>query len=167
MFLAALVVWSSGTDPANPHLSPQGRQALALPTGSAPAPETPASSPTSSGSKKSAKGPLSLLPPLPESTALNAAGPPARSVRMTVESDAAIVQMGYLVKGGHPAKYLDKNVASPAVITTGAHGYGLVAEIGAQASPYATYITCSVTVDGQLHSRHTVHGGWAVAVCIG
>jgi hypothetical protein len=110
---------------------------------------------------------LALLPDLPQSTSVNGADAPLRSVKMTLQSDAAIVQMGYLVRGGKPDRYSDKNVRSPAVITTLARGYGLVAEIGGQASPYATYITCSVTVDGQLHSRHTVRGAWAVAVCMG
>jgi hypothetical protein len=171
VFAVVLVAYVSGPDTDEPELSAGGRQALALPAApagsSAPAP-SPGSGAVSGAASRAARGDGSLhLPPLPRSSALNGAGPPARSVTMRIESDAAILKMGYLVKGGHPDKYLDKNVRPPAVVTTVARGYGLVAEIGAQASPYATYLTCTVTVDGQVHSRHTVHGGWAVAVCVG
>jgi hypothetical protein len=171
VFATALVGWVSGPGYRAPKLSPQAQRALANPPVGAP---SPSASPSSSAKttpatpgKARASGPLALLPDLPQSTSVNGADAPLRSVKMTLQSDAAIVQMGYLVRGGKPDRYSDKNVRSPAVITTLARGYGLVAEIGGQASPYATYITCSVTVDGQLHSRHTVRGAWAVAVCMG
>jgi hypothetical protein len=166
-FAGALATYVSGPDTKAPQLSAGGQRALAVPTF---VPESSAPAPTGrpSPSARSAAGRGALdLPPLPESTAVDGAGPPARSVTMRIDSDAAVLKMGYLVKGGSPAKSLDKNVRPPAVITTVARGYGLVAEIGAQASPYATYLTCTVTVDGQVHSKHTVHGGWAVAVCVG
>jgi hypothetical protein len=172
VFSAVLVGWVSGPKAKAPKLSPGGQRALAIgspdPASSSPSPSGSTSArgaKAAKGAKRSSAG--DLLPALPQSTDVSAAGQPARAVRMTLRSDAAIVQMGYLVRGGHPAKYLEKNVGSPAVITTTAYGYGLVAEIGAQASPYATYLTCTVTVDGHLHSQHTVKGAWAVAVCIG
>jgi len=170
VFSAVLVAWVSGPGPSRPKLSPGAQRALAIGS-AAPASTSPSATASGTGTrapkgaKRSSAG--DLLPALPESTDVNAAGQPARAVRMTLTSDAAIVQMGYLVRGGHPAKYADTNVGSPAVIDTTAHGYGLVAEIGAQASPYATYLTCTVTVDAQVHSRRTVKGPWAVAVCVG
>jgi len=169
-FSGMLVAWVSGPDSSTPKLSAGGQRALAI---GSPAPASPSPTPsTTRPGRKAVKGAQqgnagNLLPALPESTAVNRAGQPARSVRMTLTSDAAIVQMGYLVRGGHPSKYLDKNVGSPVVVNTTAYGYGLVAEIGAQASPYATYLTCTVTVDGRVNSRHTVKGAWAVAVCMG
>jgi hypothetical protein len=172
IFLAALVGWASGPGTGRPKLSPQGERALGVPALTPTAPAT--SSSASPGSRRSSRPPGAAatsealdLPALPESTRLNEGAEPPRSVTMSVTSDAAILRLGYLVRGGRPDRYETTNAASPAIITTVGHGYGPVAEVGAQASPYATYLTCTISVDGRVTSRHTVHGPWRVLVCVG
>jgi hypothetical protein len=166
-FVAALAAWSTGpTD----HNAPK----ISLPSSSQPATPGPAEStlPAVRPSGKSAKpgGPsniLNVLPNLPQSTDINPAALPARDVVMTATSDRPILRMGYEVLYGHPDKSSATNIASPMRIETVGRGYGLVVAFGVQASPIATYITCTVTVDGHVHASHTVRGGFSVAVCVG
>jgi hypothetical protein len=167
-FVAALAAWSTGpTDHEINIPLAQPTDSFAL-TPSSTATTLPSTVPSGSGTK--ATGPanlLNLLPNLPESKTVNPADLPARSITITLTSDRAILRFGYRVLYGHPDHGSATNVASPMQITTVGRGYGLVTAIGAQATPIATYITCTVTVDGHLHSRHTVYGGYSVVVCLG
>lgn len=108
-----------------------------------------------------------LVPELPQSTSIYGASVPRHSVVLTVRSDSAILQVGYQVSGGNPSRYRASNVRSPMRVMTEGRGYGLMAALGAQASPDATFITCTVAVDGRVTATRTVHGGWSVAVCVG
>jgi hypothetical protein len=167
-FVAALAAWSTGPTDKGPHVSLPSPSASA----STPAPADttlPATRPSGKAGKK-ALGPgnlLNLLPNLPQDKNINPASLPARSVVMTATSDRPILRMGYEVLYGHPDRSSAVNIASPMSITTIGRGYGLVAAFAVQASPIATYITCTVTVDGHLHASHTVRGGFSVAVCVG
>lgn len=167
-FVAALAAWSTGPTDKGPSVS----LPTPTPSSTAPAPATstlPATRPSGKAGKK-ALGPanlLNLLPNLPQNRNINPALLPARSVVMTATSDRPILRMGYEVLYGHPERSSAVNVASPMSITTIGRGYGLVAAFAVQASPIASYITCTVTVDGHLHASHTVRGGFSVAVCVG
>jgi hypothetical protein len=166
-FVAALAAWSSGTgghDLKVPIVA-QPTDGLTTP----PAPSTlPAALPSGRATKPGGPGNLlNLLPNLPESRDVNPADLPARSIVITASSDRPILRMGYRVLYGHPATGSSTNIASPMQITTVGRGYGLVAAVGVQATPIATYVTCTVTVDGHLHSKHTVYGGYSVVVCLG
>lgn len=123
-----------------------------------------ASSPSAEATEKSRNG---LIPDLPESTLISPAGLPRRAVVITVTSDATLLGFGYKVAYGKSSKSISYNVASPVRVEAVARGYGLLAAVGAQSGPGATYLTCSVSVDGKVHSTHTVHGGYNVAVCLG
>ncbi|HEV7206711.1 MAG TPA: hypothetical protein VGN18_19055 [Jatrophihabitans sp.] len=168
LFVLLLAHYVNGPDAAS--ISLPAQSGPALPNGFPHPPASPSRA-SSAGATPAARPGASLaaqlVPDLPQSTSLDAAGAPARAVTMVVRSDAAIVQMGYIVRGGDPDRYAKRNVQSPAIIHTVAHGYGVVAEIGAQASPYATYVTCTLMVDGRVQSSHTSKGPWAVTVCVG
>ena len=170
-FVAVLTAWSAGPTGSD-------HPKVAIPNASSPGPGASAGEPTllpptransSATGKAGAPGNLlSLVPNLPGSSRnVNPASLPARSVVFTLTSDRPILRMGYRVLHGHPDHGSAINVASPMQITTVGRGYGLVAAIGAQSTPIASYITCTVTVDGHLHSSHTVHGGYSVVVCLG
>jgi hypothetical protein len=165
-FVVALVAWSAG--PTDRHVDVP--KALPEPVLGALS-TAPASTLPSTGSSGSATGgPADIftkLPNLPSSRNVNPADLPARSVVFTATSDRPILRLGYKVLYGHPDQGSETNVSSPAQITTVARGYGLVAALGVQASPIATYTTCTVTVDGKVHSKHTVYGGFRVVVCVG
>ena len=107
------------------------------------------------------------VPALPQSTSINGAGLPEHAVTMTVTSDASILQLGYRVAYGKSSKRVAYQVQSPVRVQAVGRGYGLVAVIAAQASPYATYLTCTVTVDGTVRTHRTVRGGFQVVVCYG
>lgn len=167
-FIGALVAWSAGpTDRGSkvPKALPPP------PLGLTTAPANPLTGSGSAGDSGTAtKGPtdiFSKLPNLPSSRDINPADLPQRSVVFTATSDRAILRLGYKVLYGHPETGSETNVSSPARITTVARGYGLVAALGVQASPIATYTTCTITVDGKVHSQHTVYGGFRVVVCVG
>jgi hypothetical protein len=168
-FVAALTAWSGGTD--HPAIDvPLAHPATDTATSPTSTPTTlPPRRPTGVHTGKSG-GPtniLTLVPNLSESKNVNPADLPARQVVMTVTSDRPILRVGYRVLYGHPDESSAINVTSPMQITTVGRGYGLVAAIGAQATPIATYITCTVSVDGHLHSQHTVRGGYSVVACLG
>ncbi len=171
-FTAVLTAWSVGPTDSGNHSH------VAIPTASTPVPGASGAAPTllpatrpSATATSKAGGPgngLTLVPNLPGSSKdVNPADLPARSVVITVTSDRPILRMGYRVLYGHPDQGSAVNIASPMRITTVGRGYGLVAAIGAQATPIATYITCTITVDGHLHSQHTVRGGYSVVACLG
>ena len=164
-FVAALAAWSTGTDSGHhiPHLA---RPSDSLSTSAVPT-VLPSKRPTGTPSPGTGQNLLNLLPNLPQSKNVNPASLPARSVVMTITSDRPILRFGYKVLYGHPDTGSATGVSSPMQIETVGRGYGLVAAIGAQATPIATYITCTVTVDGHLHSQHTVRGGYSVVVCLG
>jgi hypothetical protein len=165
-FVAALTAWSAGPTDNGPHVSlPHGTQSVGAPSS---APSTlPATRPSGKAAKGGKTSLLNLLPNLPQYSNVDPASLPARSVLMTATSDRPILRMGYEVLYGHPDRSSAVDIASPMSITTVGRGYGLVAAFAVQASPIATYITCTVTVDGHLHASHTVHGGFSVAVCVG
>ena len=171
-FTVVLTAWSAGPTDSGHHAN------VTLPTASGTVPVASAAAPTllpatRPSSTETATGGApgglrTLVPNLPGSSRdINPADLPARTVVITVTSDRPILRMGYRVLYGHPDSGSAINVASPMRITTVGRGYGLVAAIGAQATPIATYITCTVTVDGNLHSQHTVHGGYSVVACLG
>lgn len=169
-FVAVLTAWSAGPTggdhskvalPATSSTAPGGSPAPTL------LPPTRVNSSTT-GKPGAPSNILSLVPNLPGSSRnVNPASLPARSVVITVTSDRPILRMGYRVLYGHPDEGSAINIASPMQITTVGRGYGLVAAIGAQSTPIASYITCTITVDGHLHSSHTVRGGYSVVVCLG
>ncbi|HJQ41650.1 MAG TPA: hypothetical protein VJ831_01075 [Jatrophihabitantaceae bacterium] len=165
-FVAALTAWSTGpTDGPHVNVPKAGDLGITAPTSQAPS-TLPATRPSKTG--KPGPGDLfKLLPNLPQNRNVNPADLPARSVVMTATSDRPILRMGYEVLYGHPDRSSAINIASPMSVTTVGRGYGLVAAFAVQASPIATYVTCTVTVDGHLHSSHRVRGGYSVVVCVG
>jgi hypothetical protein len=104
------------------------------------------------------------LPPF--SSDINSAGEPTHVVMMSITSDTAILQTAFAVKGGKPASGYNTYVKSPFKITEVARGSGIVAELAAQSSPRAGWITCTMTVDG-VTSTHTAKGGFQVVLCLG
>jgi hypothetical protein len=173
VFAIALIAWSAGpTDHDGTAGGGNVPTVLTSPIfgGLASAPASTPGSGGPSGSGTATAGPTDIfaaLPNLPTSRNVNQAGLPERSVVFTATSDRPILRLGYKVLYGHPDHGSATNVSSPAEITTVARGYGLVAALGVQASPIATYTTCTVTVDGKVHSKHTVYGGFRVVVCVG
>jgi hypothetical protein len=169
-YAAVFLAWtrgSNGNDDAN---LPKG--AGALPTdaglfGLTPPASSPAT--TGSGAASSPGGPVKSLnlPDLPQSSNINGAAAPRHSVVITITSDRAILRAGYAVKGAKPDRHSATNVQSPLRVVTVGRGYGAMAVVGAQSSPGAKSLTCTIAVDGLVRSSRTVHGGWTVAICLG
>jgi hypothetical protein len=164
-FVVALAAWSSGpplrySRPPSVHAAGPDRISSA---------GHRSADPTASGSAApGAPGGLTgLLPDLQVNTAVSPATLPKRNIVMTATSDGPILRMGYVVAYGHPARGSATNMASPVRITAVGRSYSRVAAFGVQASPVATYLTCTVTVDGRVTARKTVHGPYAVALCVG
>lgn len=164
-FTIALVFWA-GRDPATD--SSAGPVIGAQPTSAGIESDASTTTSTEPESSQTPPGGLSLppLPPLPNDSNLRDASH-AHAVTLQVTSDKPILRMAFRVRGGRPESGYRTFLQSPVSITTTAYGDGLLAEIGAQASPAATTMTCTASIDGAVKSRRTVKGGWAVAVCLG
>ena len=125
-----------------------------------PSPSATAATPGALG------GPLQM-PKLPVSSKLDPAGLPKHAVRIVVTSDSPIRRFGWQVAYGPSSETFASFVKSPAIIEAVGKGYGAQAVAAAQAGPFATYISCSITVDGKQRVKQTVKGPWEVVVCVG
>jgi hypothetical protein len=165
-FAAALIAWTHASSQRDPNLPDLA--VSAPPSRSASAPKS-AKAPPSGASRRtegSGRG-TGMLAGLPQFTDAALAGAPQHSVLLTVTSDQAILRLAYAVKGPREDMHRAVNVKSPYRVLTVGRGYGAMAALGAQAGPAATYLTCTITVDGRQRSTRTVRGGWRVAVCLG
>jgi hypothetical protein len=105
---------------------------------------------------------------LPDSSiSANYAGLPRRAVRIEVTSEGEIAAFAYKVANGDPARYAANWLQSPIVVVNTGRSGGLVAAMIAEVGPTATYVTCTVTVDGVVRSRNTVHGAYKFTACLG
>lgn len=167
VYAAALIAWTRGSSPRH----------TSIPSAIASRAATPSVAASSSGSLDKPVGeggtaqssvPAGAFPSLPDSALLNSAGAPRHSVVLTATSDgSSILRMGYVVADGRARCGGATNVASPIHIVTEGIGYAALAAFAVQASPDATYLTCSLAVDGRVRVQHTVHGGWSVVACVG
>ncbi|MDP9117181.1 MAG: hypothetical protein M3O28_07980 [Actinomycetota bacterium] len=168
MFALALVLWV-GRSPQNLHTQVDpGRTGTSSSTGAIRTSPTPPSSTGPSGS--SAPGGQLTLPRLPgltEGDNIAGAGLPAHQVVLTVTSDLPLLRLAYLVKDSPPIRENRTYIKSPVAASVIAHGIGLEAVLAAQASPGSIRITCTISVDGVVTNTRTVHGGYAVVVCVG
>ncbi|KRC64405.1 hypothetical protein ASE12_06255 [Aeromicrobium sp. Root236] len=86
------------------------------------------------------------------------------NVVMTLTSDGAINE-GHDYRDG---KRAGTQVANKSItITRTVRGPLPVGRIGGQVLSTATYVTCTVTIDGTVVSRRTAHKPGYVAVCVG
>jgi hypothetical protein len=162
VFAIALVLWVGNlSDPAAPHHSRAGASGPSASPSRSPS-KGVTSAAAGSGVSADARG----LPLPPFSSDISGVAHGTHAVTLRASSDATLLQLAYAVRGGHPASSYLTYVKSPMSITTVAHGDGVVAEIAVQASPTATSISCSVTVDGVTTTR-AAKGGYAVVLCMG
>lgn len=163
-FIFALAKWAGGP--------PSHRDFAAPPSGISQS-GAPSSAPTAHASSTDSSAPPDELSKLLRTglpgTSITAdpGGLPVRSVSMRVTSDKVIAGVGYLVAHGDPPNYEAHWVTSPFTVTTTGRSASLVAFLAAQAAPNASYITCTLIVDGVVKSQRTVHGGYKVTACIG
>lgn len=160
-YVIALIAWV-----ARPSVDGNEPAARGPTTGGAPASMSP------SGPRASAHPPLSIPGSLdqvfpPSVLKADPSGLPKRSVRIEVTSDAEIARVGYLIAHGEPSSYKAYWVKSPFIaVTTGRSG-SVVAFVAAQAGPTASYITCTLIVDGVMTSQRTAHGAYQMTTCLG
>lgn len=164
-YLAALVAWTSG--PKLPYVPPAATRVNERPATGVPSGVPASGASTAAPGDARSTVPSSIVPNLPTSATLNGAGAPARSVIITVTSDAPILRLGYIVANVPATKHYAEQVASPVRLELVAHSYGLVAAVAAQAAPTATYVTCTISVDGDVRVTRTLKGPWRVDVCTG
>lgn len=167
IFVVALVVWTGkGSGDHGPAGLPTGAGAAPLPTIAAAGSGSSPDRSRSAGSRTSGSPVLSL-----PSTSIRASGvqPPKHAITMRVTSDDVLTGFGYLVsKGlGKPARHGAYHVKSPIIVHTTGRSYGVVAEVIAQAGPHASFITCTLTIDGVVRAHQTTHGAYKFAVCSG
>lgn len=163
-YIVALVTWA-GRSPAN-------RDFAAPPPGAAQsgAPSPAAGTHPSAGASSTPPESLNrLLGTALPGTSMTAdpGGLPVRSVTMRVTSDTVIAGVGYVVAHGDPPRYEAHWLKSPFTVSTTGRSASLVAFLAAQAAPNATYITCTLIIDGVVKSQRTVRGGYKVTACIG
>jgi hypothetical protein len=132
-------------------------------------PTAPTQDPSTGSSTGAASGPLGGLlgQSFPNSLSANPGGLPYHSIRIEITSDGEIAAFGYLVAYGHPSRYVANWLKSPVVVDTSGRSGGIVADVGAQAASNATYVTCTLTIDGAVRSQHTAHGPYSFTVCLG
>jgi hypothetical protein len=174
VFLLAIVLWVRQPDsaPLPKGLADPGTSAPSLLQPTDGASTGPSSSPSGSVSGSATAGATSvpdvLSGALPGSSLVaDPNGLPKHSVQIKVTSDGTIAAVGYLVAYGKPSRYKGQFLKSPFVAVTTGRSNGVVAEVGAQAASDATYVTCTITVDGAVRSTHTNHGAYSFAVCVG
>jgi Tfp pilus assembly protein PilW len=175
-FVLSLMAWV-GHAPATGDGGGAGAPAVALPTPSAPAATTSRPAATSTARPSSPAAALTGAPPasdllgkvpsLGSSTDARNGGVPSRRVKLVVSSDALIAALGYKIAKGRPAEFSKQWLESPVTVTTVGYSRGLVAAALAESGPNATYVTCTLYVDGILRSQHTVHGQYKFTACLG
>jgi len=167
LFVLVLVLWV-GSAPARPSIDagaapPSSTGGVGTQAPSSTAPSSGSTSPSGPGSLND----LLKNNPLAAANTPDAGGLPTYDVQIVVTSDARIARFGYYVVYGNPTQYSANWLNTPLVINTQGRSAGLVAFAAAQAAPDATYITCTLKVNGVVKSTRTVHGGYRVTACIG
>ncbi|TAM93141.1 MAG: hypothetical protein EPN43_01175 [Jatrophihabitans sp.] len=166
LFVLALLLWTGGSTPIHGLAGPGSAPAA---PGTDGATSTPSSRATPGATRSAAPNLAALLDqPLP-GTSLHAdpGGLPRLTVRMLVTSDAEIAALGYKVAHGDPASYEATWLSAPFEVTTIGRSTGLVAELLTESGPGATYITCTIWVDGVQRTQNTAHGPYAFTACLG
>lgn len=170
LFVLALALYA-GKDPESrsPGVAGSTGPSLAGSSGLAASPRPANASPSPSGAEglQADLGKLPLSPLPGQRSRVNPGEYPPTAVRMLVKSDATILRLGYLLKGGHPDKYYRALLDSPVSFQVVAHGPGLVAKIGAQAGPTATEISCTISINGGPPVTHVAKGPYRFVVCLG
>lgn len=169
VYAVVLVTWV-GNQPATPKvagLPPAGANPIVSPPAASNAPSVSPSG-RSSGAAPGNGITSRLSQGLPKSVLdADPNGLPRRRVQIRVTSDGTIAGLGYIVAHGHPARYNGYWLKSPVYVSTVGRSGTLVAFVVAQAGPDASYVTCTLTVDGVVRSQHTAHGAYQSAACIG
>ena len=165
-FIAVFVLWT-GPSPNAP--AAQGLNSVTASPGASTlqaAEPTPSTS-DRSGEPSTAAGP-GAFPALPTfGLVANTAGLPKLTVQITVTSDSVIAFFGYVIRGGQPPSHTASDLQSPVVLTATGYSDGIVTRVLAEASPVASFVTCTVRVNGVLKYTSTGHGGYSFAACQG
>lgn len=171
-FALALVFWAGRPSHAPaavgfPHSIPtSGHFGGALPTPSS-APAVGVASPTVSASDGRALA-HSPKPSLPNSPDADPGGLPVRSIRISVTSDGEIAAVGYVVADGNKRRrYSAADIKTPFVVQATGRSTGLVVEVLAESASNASYITCTLSVDGTQRSHRTVRRPKVFTACLG
>jgi hypothetical protein len=164
VFLVALIAWVGNPFGKGPSVPTTERGTATPDTSSSASPTTGAPSTSIIPAITSLSN---GLPPLPLSTDINGADHGHHVVTVSSTSDQNILALVYYVRGGQPESASYTFLKSPMSVTTPGTGDGLIAEIGAQAGPDATQVTCTVSVDGKVTASNTAKGPYGVAFCVG
>lgn len=174
-FVAALVTWTKSADTSDPSVdlgaatsnSTSSAPAVTVTPATGTADAARARSTPSAGAPTGSSAGTPTLPDLPQSTDVNVNLLPQHAVVITIVSDEPIAFVGYRVANGRPGKKAISWPQSPVRIHTVGRGTGTMAAVIAQAGPYATALTCSVSVDGKVRSTQTVTAAYRVVYCSG